>query len=258
MPYLFGDNKWAALRLRVLASAFAPSSRAFLQDVVKTPPQLALDLGCGPGYTTLYLLARIAQSVRSIGLDSSEHFLSLAARYISQRVSFERHDVTQIPFPTGPGDLIYCRLLLTHLQNPQAVIARWATQLRPGGLLLLEEVEWIQTNQPLFRTYLDIVAALLEQQRNTFYIGPLLDSMSGGSELTRRLSRVYRVPVPTALAATMFTLNIRTWKNQPFIQQHYGASVIEPLEEGLRTLTQPANSEAEIEWGMRQIAYEHL
>jgi trans-aconitate 2-methyltransferase len=52
MPYLFGDSDRAVYRLQVLADVFASSSRTFLQDVVKMPPRLALDLGSGPGYTT--------------------------------------------------------------------------------------------------------------------------------------------------------------------------------------------------------------
>ncbi len=255
MSYLFGDSDRAALRLRVLADVFATSSRAFLQDVVKLPPRLALDLGCGPGYTT-HLLEQTTRCVEAIGLDNSDHFVTLADRTETQRVWFMRHDVTQVPFPTEPGDLLFCRMLLTHLQDPQSVIERWATQLRPDGLLLLEEVEWIQTDQPLFRTYLDMVAAMLEQQRNQLYIGPLLDSMQPGGGLCCHMSRVYRLPVSTKQAATMFSLNIQTWKDQPFIQQHYGANVIEPLEQGLRMLAETSTSEGEIEWGMRQLAFD--
>ena len=256
MSYLFGDTDRAALRLQVLAEVFAGSSRPFLQDVVQTPPQLALDLGCGPGYTTR-LLAETTRCARAVGLESSEHFVALAEQNVTERISFLRYDVTRVPFPTGPGDLIFCRMLLTHLQEPQAIIERWATQLRPDGLMLLEEVEWIETDQPEFRAYLSIVAAMLEQQKNQLYIGAQLDAMQPGG-LSRHLSRVYRLPVSTRLAATMFSLNIQTWKGQPFIQQQYASSVIEQLEEDLRELAETSTSEGEILWGMRQMAYRPL
>src|SRR5262245_10740178 len=112
MSYLFKDTDLAAQRLQVLAEVYAPSSRAFLQDAVNTVPQLALDLGCGPGYTT-HLLAETTSSLRTIGLDSSEHFLTLARRNANEHIAFLRHDATQVPFPTGPSDLIFCRMLLT-------------------------------------------------------------------------------------------------------------------------------------------------
>jgi trans-aconitate 2-methyltransferase len=45
MSYLFHDTARAARRLQVLADVFAPSSRAFMQDIVSRAPQLAVDLG---------------------------------------------------------------------------------------------------------------------------------------------------------------------------------------------------------------------
>ncbi len=257
MSYLFQDTGRAALRLQILADVFAPSSRVFMQDIVSRVPQLAVDLGCGPGYTTR-LLVDTTRCVRAIGLDNSEHFLTLARRNATQRISFVRHDVTQVPFPIEKSDLISCRFLLTHLRDPQSMIERWATQLHPQGLLLIEEVDWIQTEHSLFRTYLDIVAAMLEQQANQLYIGPLLDKLQMGNGLTRRVSRVYHLPVSMVQAATLFYLNIQSWKNQSFIQGHYSTSMIEQLEYDLRELVRTSTSEGKIEWGLRQLAYDRV
>lgn len=140
MRYAFGDSDLAARRLQLLGEVFAPSTRAFLQASVSREPSLVVDLGCGPGYTT-HFLAETLPCGRAVGLDHSDHFISLAQQTATQRVSFQAHDVTQVPFPTGPADLLYCRFLLTHLRDPEAVVARWTDQLRPGGLLLMEEAE---------------------------------------------------------------------------------------------------------------------
>jgi SAM-dependent methyltransferase len=254
MSYLFKDTDRAAQRLQVLADVFALSSRPFLQEVIDTSPQVAIDMGCGPGYTTR-LLADVTHCAQAIGLDNSEHFLSLATRNTPAHISFIRHDVTQIPFPTGPVDLIFCRMLLTHLRDPLSIVERWGTQLRPQGFLLLEEVEWIRTEQPLLHQYLDIVAALLGQQANELYIGPSLEKQPVNEGLRRHLSRVYRLPVSTAQAATMFSMNIPSWKNHPFIQQRYGG-IIDQLEQDLQALADHSTSQGEIEWRMRQLAYE--
>jgi len=257
MTYLFKDTDRAAQRLQVLADVFALSSRPFMQEVVVTKPQIALDLGCGPGYTTR-LLADTTGCVRAMGLDSSAHFIALAARNAPAHIAFIRHDITQTPFPTEAGDLMFCRMLLTHLRDPLAVIEHWGTQLRPQGLMLLEEVEWIQTEHPLFRLYLGIVAAMLEQQANQLYIGSLLDEQQISNGLRRRLSRVYHLPVSTAQAATMFYLNVHAWKNHPFVQEFYEADVIDKLECDLQELAETSTAEGEILWGMRQIVYERL
>ena len=51
-------------------------------------------------------------------------------------------------------------------------ITLWGNQLRPRGLLLIEEVERIYTTVPALITYLDIQQAMLTQQNNELYIGP--------------------------------------------------------------------------------------
>ena len=74
----------------------------------------------------------------------------------------------------------------------------------------------------------------------------------------RRMSRVYHLSVSTRQAATMFSLNVPSWKHQPLVQKRYEASMIDQLERDLRELAETSTSEGEIEWGMRQIAYEHI
>jgi trans-aconitate 2-methyltransferase len=257
MAYLFKDTDIAAQRLQILADVFASSTQAFLQNVVTREPQLALDLGCGPGYTT-HLLSDTTQAIQTIGLDSSEHFIMLANESSTTSISYIHHDVTKVPFPTGQSDLIFCRMLLTHLQDPQAIIERWGTQLRPSGILLIEEVDWIETQFPLFRTYLSIVAKLLEQQENQLYIGPLLDTQQNTRGLQRVISRVYRLPVSTAWAAKMFSMNIPAWKNQAFIRQTYTDEMIERFEHELQILASSSTATSDIEWGMRQVAYRRI
>lgn len=253
MPYLFQDTERAAHRLQLVAEVFASSTRPFLQTVVDATPELAVDLGCGPGYTTR-LLAEVTQCRQAIGIDSSEHFLAFARREAPAQLSFVHHDVTQIPFPTGPCDLIFCRLLLTHLQEPLSVLERWGTQLRPQGLLLVEEVEWIRTEHPLLRQYLEIQAELLRQQANELYIGPRLEQHQMENGLERRLSRVYQLPVSTTQVATMFSMNLPSWKHHPFIQQQYRER-IDQIEQDLQTLATHATDKGENVWGMRQLAY---
>lgn len=255
MAYLFKDSERAARRLEILADVFAPASRAFLQDAVKTSPQLLVDLGCGPGYTTR-LLAETTHCVRAVGIDSSENFIELARQAALPHTTFLQHDVTQVPFPIAKGDLLYCRMLLTHLRDPYTVVERWGTQLQPGGLLLLEEVESIQSENQLFSAYLAIVAATLKHQANMLYIGSSLDKQAVGAGLARRLSRVYKLPVTTRQAASMFYPNIQTWKANPFVRQNYDEGMIEQMERDLHALTQAPPRSGEIEWSMRQIVYQ--
>ena len=89
--YLFGDSDSAAERLRLLAYIFAPEIRSFLSQV-PPQPRLAIDLGCGPGFTTR-LIAETLKARETVGLDTSERFLTMARSAPADGVTFARHDI---------------------------------------------------------------------------------------------------------------------------------------------------------------------
>jgi trans-aconitate 2-methyltransferase len=103
---------------------------------------VALDLGCAPGSATR-LLAEVTGAGRTVGIDTSSSFLEVAS---ATPAPFVRQDATTVPLPGAPVDLIYCRLLLAHVPDPVAAVRAWATQLTPGGRLLVDEMEWIDTS----------------------------------------------------------------------------------------------------------------
>jgi len=160
-----------------------------------------------------------------------------------------------VPFPTGTADLIYCRFLLTHLAHPQSHVAKWSTQLKPGGVLLLDEVKWISTGDPVFGTYLRIVATMLDHLGSELYVGPLLDAMPDPVGLRRRSNQIARLAPASWQAAKMFLMNLRVWRDEPFVREAYGKGILNSLESDLATLAESGSS-GEIVWGLRQLAYQ--
>ncbi len=255
--YVFGDNDIAAQRLRILAEVYDASTRAFVQVWAQPRRREVVDLGCGLGYTTR-LLAEEFQGEQTIGLDASEPFITMAQRESGADVTYVCHDVTRVPFPITPVDVLFCRLLLTHIADPPGLITSWATQLRPGGLMLMEEVEWIRTNSPVFTAYLDMQRALLRHQANCLDIGPMLDALPVPPWLRKRASHVRQTPVPASQVATMFGLNFQTWQQHPFVQSNFASAQIRQIELDLQALRTEPRDGIEIEWGMRQLVYERV
>ncbi|MBS1892513.1 MAG: methyltransferase domain-containing protein, partial [Actinobacteria bacterium] len=80
--YTFGDSDLAARRLALLAATFAKSTRQFLVTRARPAPAFAIDLGCGPGFTTELIRATVGPA-RLLGVDSSPAFVAAAAKRIA-------------------------------------------------------------------------------------------------------------------------------------------------------------------------------
>ena len=255
--YAFGDTDVAARRLGRLAEIFEESSAAFMRRSVDFRPRLAVDLGCGPGYST-HLVANVLKPERTVGLDNSESFLAHARTTVSEGVSFHLHDVTTTPFPTGLCDVMFGRFELTHLQDPEAVVQLWIGQLRVRGRLLIEEVEYIDTADPTLNSYLDMQQAMLKQQGNALHIGPRLDAILDSAPMKRRASEVQVLGVPANQAAAMFLMNFGVWRHNGFVQRTYGAAALDDLESHLQAVTDGRIENTPVEWGLRQIVMERV
>jgi len=252
--YVFGDNDTAARRLDLVAREWHWPSAAFLRELGLPPPGLALDLGCGPGRTTRLVAATTAAS-STVGIDTSESFLARARADAPAGMTFLEHDVMDLPFPTGPADLVYARFVLSHLPRPDRIVAGWMGALAPGGVLALDEVERIDTDDATLSRYLEILGALMEIRGSALAAGPIVDRFDGGPDGRKRTSetRVHRVSV--AAAAELFALNFETWRHEPFVEDNYRARDLDNLAAALRELASRPGG-AEITWTMRQATFE--
>jgi trans-aconitate 2-methyltransferase len=258
--YAFGDGPAAARRLDLLAELFEPASRAFLERVggLAGPdgrrPGLAVDLGCGTGHTTR-LVAEVLRPDRALGLDQSAFFVDLATRSAGPEVGFAVHDVTRVPFPCPPAEVCYGRLLLSHLPDPGAVLAAWATQLAPGGLLLTDEVDRIHTDVAALRGYLEVAGALLATRGHTLEVGPLLSRLPDPPGLVRRDDRIGHLAPPANRAASMFALNLAVWRGEAV---RAGVATTGRLDRLAADLAAVADGKVDgsIRWELRQLALE--
>ncbi len=253
--YAFGDTEIARRRLLLLAETFAQTSEQFLHESVNLRPELAADLGCGPGYST-HLVAKVLNPQHTIGFDNSQRFLAHAFTTASESVTFERHDITRTPFPRGPFDLMFGRFELTHLRNPEAVVAMWRGQLRPKGRLLIEEVEHIETSIPAFVTYLGIQRDMLAHQGNSLYVGPRLGVMTHLERSRFLVNKVTTFDVPPHRAAGMFHMNLATVRENEFVREEYDASLLAELGKDLHAMTRVKTSRSTTTWRLRHVVLE--
>jgi trans-aconitate 2-methyltransferase len=253
-PYAFGDSELARRRLELVATVFDPSSRAFISRATTSRPSVALDLGCGPGLSTR-VVAEVTGAPRTIGLDVSEAFVAAAQAASVGRLRFLRHDVTRMPLPEAPADLIHARLLLAHLPRPTELARAWLSQLSPGGVLLLDEVESIDADHPVLADYLEIVVEMLAARGASLYVGPTIGQLAAADDCTCRYDTVTEVPVAHATAACMFRMNLATWRNDPSVRAVRAATDIDHLDAELARLAE-RGVDGSATWRLRQVAIE--
>jgi trans-aconitate 2-methyltransferase len=248
--YAFGDTVVARERLQLVGAVFDPPSRAFLARAVPAPPERAADLGCGPGRTT-HLVHEVTGARRTVGLDRSPEFVAAARADAAAGIDYHVWQAAD-PLPGDPPDLVYARLLLAHLPRPAEYIARWASQLRAGGRLLVDEVERIETGDDVFREYLAMTTALVRSGGSEMLAGPLLARvpLAGDCELID--DRVVTLAVPPAVAARMFLLNLTVWGGSPWITATYGPEAVARIGRDLERIS-GGSAAGDITWKMRQI-----
>lgn len=243
----------ASRRLDVLASVFGPTSEALLRSLAPAPRAVVLDLGCGPGHTTA-MLASIFPDADVVGLDASSAFVeeATAAAAAAPRCRFQVADVTRAPLPGAPADVVYARFLLVHLADPGAVLAVWDAQVAPGGVLVVEEPEDIDTDDVDLTRYLELASIVVGVRGGDLYAGRLLADV--GVPLSSRAVVCRRTPldVPTGMAATIFGLNLATWGDDPSV------AAVAPPEERAELAERLARrtgdrSTGVIRWWMRQL-----
>ena len=168
---------------------------------------------------------------------------------------FVTWDVAELPFPTGPADLVYARLLLAHLEDPVAVALSWMTQLNVGGLLVVDEIEWIVTDHPVLQAHLHLAASLVATTGAQMCAGPLLAGLGDVPGLRQHLRRVVELPVPTADAAAMFELSLQAWGEGIVAAGLCDRGELFELAGALSAL-RDSPATGEITWGLHQAVYE--
>jgi ubiquinone/menaquinone biosynthesis C-methylase UbiE len=132
-------------RLRSIARVMSPTTFAFLESFPLAPDARCLDVGCGGGDVTL-ALSRIVPRGHVTGVDFDGSKISLAQQEAKSlgisNVDFRTEDVTAQPQTDDRYDFIYVRFVLTHLRDPGAALSRFFDQLKPGGTLAVEDIDF--------------------------------------------------------------------------------------------------------------------
>jgi arsenite methyltransferase len=108
------------------------------------PRERVLDAGCGPGFYVAELLERVGPHGTVVGVDASPQMLALAAHRTEGHgnVELREGDVTALPVDDASFDRALSVQVLEYVADIPAALSELHRALRPGGRLLLWDVDW--------------------------------------------------------------------------------------------------------------------
>lgn len=250
--YTFGDTTTAADRLRLLAAVYEPATRDLLRRWAPASPSHALDLGCGPGYSTR-LLHDVTRARRTTGVDRSHAYVQRALATEVPGITFVEHDVTDVPLPVAPADVVFARYLLTHLSDPAGVLRGWARALRAGGRMILQETAALRSGDPALARYYELVGDLQRHHGQDLTVGARLGQLAhtAGLRVTHSAVSSYR-PLARVMAR-LHALNLRTWRDDPYARATFDPAELDELGQRLDRLAEAASQDATVEHSLGEL-----
>lgn len=138
------DNMLAALVTRFEARGknprFAKMLGEYLDAMGIDRTARVLDMGCGTGLAARAIARREAFSGHITGVDLSPYLVAAARRLASEErlaehLEFVAGDVRTLNFADGSFDAVVAHTLLSHVEDPLAVLKEAARVVRPGGMI---------------------------------------------------------------------------------------------------------------------------
>jgi SAM-dependent methyltransferase len=135
--YLLGSEDEELQRLGFQHRVWAEQAHALWRRARFGYGETILDLGCGPGFTTIDLAHLVGPQGRVVALDGSRRFLAYLEREAEaqglERIELVHGDAARLDLPAECLDGAYARWLFCFVEDPQAVVDRVAGALRSGA-----------------------------------------------------------------------------------------------------------------------------
>jgi SAM-dependent methyltransferase len=132
-------------RLRMMARVLRPSTAALFERAGVRAGMRCLDIGSGGGDVAQELARLVGPHGSVVGIDLDEAKIEIARAEAAAaglaNLEFRVGDVIDGPPPASEVDLVHMRFILGHLPEPEKAVARMAAVLRPGGLMIAQDVE---------------------------------------------------------------------------------------------------------------------
>jgi ubiquinone/menaquinone biosynthesis C-methylase UbiE len=130
-------DQWDEMRQTFFSEAVREQAYAAAQV---QPGELAADIGAGTGFISEGLLVRGA---RVIAVDQSEAMLEVLKEKLGStgELDCRTGEADALPVESGSVDAVFANMYLHHVEDPASAIAEMARLLKPGGRLVVTDLD---------------------------------------------------------------------------------------------------------------------
>lgn len=149
-----------------------PRRKQFYREFLELRPGMRIvDVGCGTGEFTRYLVELVQRDCQMVGVDTRAASVKSAVHEtgqagLSTRISYKKGDAYRLPIEDNFADLTCCRTLLMHLTDPARAVSEMARVTKLGGIVAAvepgrmrsfydpENEEFVELDEEMARAYL--------------------------------------------------------------------------------------------------------
>ncbi|MGQ0466675.1 MAG: class I SAM-dependent methyltransferase [Sporichthyaceae bacterium] len=155
------DNAWeqARLRLDLLEQVHDLGTFEALGRAGISAGWSCLEVGAGGGSVARWMCERVGPAGSVTAVDLEPRFLEADPR---PNLRIVQRDVVADGLPEGQFDLVHCRCLLMHLPGREALLRQMLARVRPGGRLVVEEIDLYPAATAESSVYAEVWALLCQ------------------------------------------------------------------------------------------------
>ena len=143
--YVLPTGTKDATRLDTIHEVYAPISYRGLEAAGIAGARRAADIGCGTGTMSRWLAERMGEGSAVDAVDISEDQLAIARMTQpaagSGTITYSLANAYDPELPNAQYDIVFVRLVLCHLKEPDKAVAAMARLLKPGGRLVVVDMD---------------------------------------------------------------------------------------------------------------------
>ena len=248
--YVLPTGPQDAARLDLIHAVYAPISYRGLEAARIEDAKRAADIGCGTGTISRWMAAHIGSTGQVDSIDISEEQIEVARNSPSAPDSAPIHyrvgSAYDPRLPAQEYDIVFCRLVLCHLREPEKALDQMARLLKPGGRVVLIDMDlrdiFTMPSCEAFSAFHREVTAPLEAKLHVDYsIGLRLPELLGAAGLSPDAvladQPIYKDGPEKFLWTTTWTSVLQRAVPEGVISLERGSEIISILEQHIKDPT---------------------